>query len=318
MKKLLYLLMTSIVAMGLMVGCSKDDDPTPEEQQKQEEERQQQEEEESKNASLIITLYDNTTKTHLSGANATLYNASDDAVVALVVANDKGIATFSNLDISKSYYLAVINYNGQNYVSEDEITLEKGENNFSFTVTTTMLTITVKSASGSAVSGAYVKLFANASDYEKGTNMVGGYSKTTNSNGQVTFNDLSESTTYYFIVTNDTQTNESDTYYKYCSQGENSVTTTIQEEQKGTIRLNNNATGSDGGTYKFIVKNTTTGFNKTYTLSSGYYQDLTDMPTGNYSVYMEQLDGYSFYATTGTMTGILGKGSMLTFSTSRL
>lgn len=316
MKKLLYLLMTSIVAMGLMVGCSKDDDPTPEEQQKQEEKEREQEE--SKNASLVITMYDNTTKTYLSGANATLYNASDDAVVALIVANDKGVATFSNLDISKTYYFAVINYNGQNYVSEDEIRLAKGENRKDFTIKSTILTITVKSASGSAVSGAYVKLFANASDYEKGTNIVGGYSKTTNSNGQVTFNDLDYATTYYFSVTNDTQTNESGTYYKYCSQGENTVTTTIKEDQTGTIRLNNNATGSDGGTYKFTVKNTTTGFNKTYTVSSGYYQDLTNMPIGNYSVYMEQLDGYAFYATTGTLTGTLQKGYRLTFSTGSL
>lgn len=309
--------MTSIVAMGVMIGCSKDDEPTPEEKQKQEEQEKEREEEESKNSSLIITMYDNTTNTNLSGAYTVLYNASDDAVVAIIVANEKGVATFSNLDISKTYYFGC-EYNGQEYVSYDEITLDKGENKINYTVTTTSLTITVQSESGSAIPGAYVKLFANVSDYEKGTNMVGGYSKSTNSNGQVTFNDLNYATTYYFSVTNDTQTNESGTYYKYCSQGENTVTTTIKEDQTGTIRLNNNASGSDAGTYKFTVKNTSTGFNKTYTLSSGYYQDLTNMPTGNYSVSMEQLDGYTFYATTGTQTGTLQKGYRLTFSTGNL
>lgn len=317
MKKVLYFFMVSFVTLGLMVGCSKDDEPTPEEKQKQEEQEKEREHEESKNASLIITMYDNTTKTNLSGAYTVLYNASDDAVVAIIVANEKGVATFSNLDISKTYYFGC-EYNGQEYVSYDEITLDKGDNKINYTVTTTSLTITVQSESGSAISGAYVKLFANVTDYEKGTNMVGGYSKSTNSNGQVTFNDLNYATTYYFSVTNDTQTNESGTYYKYCSQGENTVTTTIKEDQTGTIRLNNNATGSDGGTYKFTVKNTTTGFNKTYTLSSGYYQDLTNMPIGNYSVSMEQLDGYTFYATTGTLTGTLQKGYRLTFSTGSL
>ncbi|MCQ2608326.1 MAG: hypothetical protein MJ197_06535 [Bacteroidales bacterium] len=309
MKKLIYLLIASIVAMGVMVGCTKPD-IKPEEQQKQEEHI-------SKNSTLIITLYDNTTKTYLAGANAALYNVSDDALVAIVAANEKGIATFSNLDISKTYYFVIAGYDGQNYVCDEEITLEKGENRITFTVTTTTLTISVKNENGNVVSGATVRLFANSTDYAKQTNIVGS-SKYTDSKGQVTFNGLDQNTTYYFYVKNDTQTNESGTYYKYCVKGANSVSTIIKEESKGIIRLNNNATGSDGGTYKFTIRNTTTGFNKTYTVSQGYYQDIKDMPAGSYTVYMEQQDGYLFSATTGTMTGTLFKDKTLTFSTANL
>jgi len=317
MKKLIYVLATSILAMGLMIGCSKKDDITPEEKQKQEEQQQKQEEEQSKNATLKISLYDKTTQTYLSGAYTVLYNDSDDAVIAVIVSNEKGIATFSNLDISKTYYFG-LEYEGQKYTADDEIILDKGENTINYTVETTILTITVKNANGNAVSGATVRLYGNSSDYSKEKNIIGS-SLYTDSKGQVTFYNLSSSSTYYFKVINDTQNNESGTYYKYCSKGANTVSTTIKEEVKsGTIVLNNNASGSDGGTYKFVVTNITTGTKTTYNVSSGYKKTLTDMPIGQYSVYMEQLDGYKLYATDGTQTGNLQNGYTLTFSTGSL
>ncbi|MBR5434817.1 MAG: Ig-like domain-containing protein [Bacteroidales bacterium] len=310
MKKLIYLLATSILAMGLMMGCSKKDDVTPEEKQKQEEEQ-------SKNATLKITLYDKTTQTYLSGANTVLYNASDDAMVAVIVSNEKGIATFSNLDISKTYYFGFV-YEGQEYEAEDEITVEKGENTINYTVETTILTITVKNSNGNAVSGATVRLYGNFSDYSNEKNIIGS-SLYTDSKGQVTFYNLSSGSTYYFKVINDTQNNESSTYYKYCSNGSNTASTTIKEEiKRGTIVLENNATGSDGGEYKFVVTNTTTGYSIIKYVDSGYSLTLEDLPIGSYTIDAEQIDGYLFKPTKGSSSKVLQNGSYLTFSTSNM
>lgn len=317
MRKLLYVLTTTILAMGLMMGCSKKDDITPEEKQKQEEQQQKQEEEQSKNATLKISLYDKTTQTYLSGAYTVLYNDSDDAVIAVIVSNEKGIATFSNLDISKTYYFG-LEYEGQKYTADDEIILDKGENTINYTVETTILTITVKNANGNAVSGATVRLYGNSSDYSNEKNIIGS-SLYTDSKGQVTFYNLSSSSTYYFKVINDTQNNESGTYYKYCSKGTNTVSTTIYEEVKsGTIVLNNNATGSDGGQYKFVVKNTTTGYSIISYVDSGESLILDELPLGTYTIDAEQLDGYLFSPTKGSSSKTLQNGSYLTFSTSNM
>ena len=196
--------------------------------------------------------------------------------------------------------------------------MKKEDNTIDYTIETTLLTIIVKNSNGNVVSGATVRLYGNESDFSNGKNIIGS-SLYTDSKGQVTFYNLSQNSTYYFKVINDTQNNESSTYYKYCSKGTNTVSTTIYEEVKsGTIVLNNNATGSDGGTYKFVVTNITTGTKTTYNVSSGYKKTLTDMPIGQYSVYMEQLDGYKLYATDGTQTGNLQNGYTLTFSTGSL
>ena len=61
----------------------------------------------------------------------------------------------------------------------------------------------------------------------------------------------------------------------------------------------------NAGQYKFIVKNTTTGYSEVKYVSYGNSLTLNDMPLGSYSVYMEQQDGYVFIATNGTMTGAL-------------
>ena len=319
MKKVLFLLTSVIVAMGIMCSCTKENEITPEEKQKQEEQQQKQEEEQSKNATLKIALYDETTDKYLSGATATLYNVSDDAMVASIVTNDEGIATFSNLDINKTFYF-IMEYGGKKYRSTDNVTIEKGENKIKYTVKTTSLTITVKNSNGNAVSGATVRLYENRLDYSNSKNIIGS-SLYTDSKGQVTFYNLSPKT-YFFEVINDTQTNEEGTCSKACTEGANLVTTTIKEKvvvvQSGTIVLNNNATGSDAGTYKFVVTNYTTGEKNTYTVSSGYKKTLTGMSLGQYSVYMEQLDGYTFYATDGTQTGNLQNGFTLTFSTNSL
>ena len=317
MKKLIYVLATSILAMGLMMGCSKKDDVTPEEKQKQEEQQQKQEEEQSKNATLKISLYDKTTQTYLSGANTILYNASDDAVIGLIVSNEKGIATFSNLDISKTYYCG-IEYEGQEYESASKITLKKGDNTIDYTIETTLLTIIVKNSNGNVVSGATVRLYGNESDFSNGKNIIGS-SLYTDSKGQVTFYNISQNSTYYFKVINDTQNNESSTYYKYCSKGTNTVSTTIYEEVKsGTIVLNNNATGSDGGQYKFVVKNTTTGYSIISYVDSGESLILDELPLGTYTIDAEQLDGYLFSPTKGSSSKTLQNGSYLTFSTSNM
>ena len=317
MKKLLYVLTTTILAMGLMMGCSKKDDVTPEEKQKQEEQQQKQEEEQSKNATLKISLYDKTTQTYLSGANTILYNASDDAVIGLIVSNEKGIATFSNLDISKTYYCG-IEYEGQEYESASKITLKKEDNTIDYTIETTLLTIIVKNSNGNVVSGATVRLYGNESDFSNGKNIIGS-SLYTDSKGQVTFYNLSQNSTYYFKVINDTQNNESSTYYKYCSKGTNTVSTTIYEEVKsGTIVLNNNATGSDGGQYKFVVKNTTTGYSIISYVDSGESLILDELPLGTYTIDAEQLDGYLFSPTKGSSSKTLQNGSYLTFSTSNM
>lgn len=93
---------------------------------------------------------------------------------------------------------------------------------------------------------------------------------------------------------------------------------TVVVVKEGTIKLENDATGSAKGSYSFTVLNQTTGeIVGEYKLNPGYYQTITVSP-GTYNVYMKQLDGYTFYATEGDKTKTLRDGYTITFSTSSL
>lgn len=224
MKKVLFLLISAIVAMGIMYGCTKNEDVTPQD------------------------------------------------------SNKKTITVYSKVNL-------IIRVDGDN-------------------------------GSLLGFSGATVNLYKSQSDYEKGINCIA--TATTNSSGDATFN-VESGKTYYFSVKYGNKTNELDKYYIYCSdKSENTQVKTIIAEAVGTIVLNNDATGSDGGQYKFVVTNKTTGYSVTKYVNSGYYLTLEDMPLGSYSVYMEQQDGYTFSATQGTATGTLQNGYKLTISTSSL
>ena len=82
--------------------------------------------------------------------------------------------------------------------------------------------------------------------------------------------------------------------------------------------MENNATGSDGGTYKFVVKNTTTGYSIISYVDSGESLILDELPLGTYTIDAEQLDGYLFSPTKGSSSKTLQNGSYLTFSTSNM
>ena len=327
MKRFFYLLMLAFAtaASFSLGGCSKDDDDDDKQEQQQKllEEQQRQQEEQKKqqeeyeylatHSTLSVTLVDKTTGKKMAGAQVVLVNVSDNSTVALVVANADGTAKFSELDVNKIYGIAC-QYNGVTYAQNDGFSISRGDNAKTVNFASTALKIIVKNLSGGLVQGASVKLFATEDDFKKDANSLA--TSITDANGQVVFYDLQPNDSYYYFLVKygkTTNNNTDETIGYKCSEGMNTVSC-ILKEQTGTVILNNNAQ-FDTGTYKYVILYPS-GETAEYTVSKGSSLELPNMPLGSYSVYMEQLDGFSFYATKGTLQKqIVVRDQVISFDT---
>lgn len=261
---------------------------------------------------LFVTLYDATTGTYPEGATVVVGEENSEKVVAILVSNSKGEVSLANLDKQKSYILAIVvgdvNYETKTIKLTDDVTT------FRYTYKSAKLNIVVKDKEGILVSGATVTLYEKEDAYKNGDNYLD-LDQKTNSQGKVSYENLKINNTYYFSVVNGAQTNATGVFKTVCVEGETDVVVVI-EEPTGILKLNNDA-NYDKGRYKYIITNESTQEKRTYIIGIDQYENVT-LPVGKYSVYMEQLDGYRLWATTGTKSVNLQNGKTVELKTSDL
>ncbi|MBP5371987.1 MAG: hypothetical protein J6Y55_08725 [Bacteroidales bacterium] len=282
MKKLIYVLATSIFAMGLMMGCSKKDDITPNNGNNGGNNNSG-----TSSASWGVTVHDKTTDMNVEGAQVFLYDASNDKNVSLLTTDANGYVCFANLSVDTKYYVAV-QYEDNTYTSNERKTLSVGFNKLTFHIETTAMIVTVKeNSSGYTVSDATIKVFGSVNDMKNKTNSL--LTLKTNSNGMSMIIGATAYKTYYLYATNGTKT----AYVtKKCDIGANRFTINLTS---GDLKFVNN----NSDPYIFTATNTTTGTVYTYVVSGGTSKILKNCETGYYNFSYEQKSGYMLWPTTG-------------------
>lgn len=160
------------------------------------------------------------------------------------------------------------------------------------TVESTSLKITVLDDTGNKISNASVKLFETENDYLSETNQVSN-TMTTNSSGEVLFDNLSNKK-YYWHIEKDCLNNVNTSYTSASVLQLNKVNTinTIVKEN-GDLEIVN--TTSD--TYKVYINNEELG-----DISGNSTEYLYYIDNGTYSIQIIQQDGYILTPTNVTST----------------
>ena len=342
MKRFLNFLAYAMIAVFLTTSCSKDDDDKKTDSTNQEQTdnnnsnddkeqngggnqdnenngNNQNGSDEGKNnnqsssvGTLIVTLYDATTGTYPDGATVFVGEENSEKLLAILASNSKGEVSLANLDKQKSYTVTFV-VEGISY-GPAKIKLTDDETSIRYAYKSAKLNIVVKDKEGTLVSGATVTLYEKEEAYKNKENYLDA-AKKTNSNGKVSYENLKKDNTYYFSVVKDAQTNATGVFKTVCPEGESEIVVVI-EEPTGILRLNNDAK-YDKGRYEYVITNESTQEKTRYVVGIDGYMDVT-LPVGKYSVYMEQLDGYRLWATTGTKSVNLQNGKTVELKTSDL
>ena len=160
------------------------------------------------------------------------------------------------------------------------------------TVESTSLKITVLDDTGNKISNASVKLFETENDYLSETNQVSN-TMTTNSSGEVLFDNLSNKK-YYWHIEKDCLNNVNTAYTSASVlqlNKANTINTIVKEN--GDLEIVN--TTSD--TYKVYINNEELG-----DISGNSTEYLYYIDNGTYSIQIIQQDGYILTPTNVTST----------------
>lgn len=163
----------------------------------------------------------------------------------------------------------------------------------------TSLKLTLINEVGNPVSGANVKLYASQTDYNNRTNQVGS-TQFSNSDGQVTFEDLA-SIKYFWFAEKDCRNNSKGaaTTTSPITEGKINAVDNVILSPYGSLRLTSTSTNP----YKIYING-----NYVFDLNGGASQTVNNLPTGSISVRVLQISGYIISPTDKTYNGTIGCG----------
>ncbi len=166
----------------------------------------------------------------------------------------------------------------------------------------TTLELNLKDEFGNPVSGASVKLYSSITDWNNETNQIGS-TLTSDANGKVTFNNLSN-ISYYYLAEKDCENNVngSNTTSTPLTANVNNVATVILTST-GDIEITNSSTDN----YRIYVNGA-----ETLDITPGSTETLYYNPVGAYTVRTLQLDGFILTPTDLTYNGDVVCGSTFT------
>ena len=170
------------------------------------------------------------------------------------------------------------------------------------TTESTGLEITVKDYLGNIITGAIVKLYLSEYDLIQGTNQVGSTSFS-DKNGKVIFNNLLP-TKYYWYIESGCQNNVNGGVTTVSSLTENKLNTLdVILSRTGTMLFVNSSTDN----YRVYING-----KAMFDMGGNTAKYKYNIPTGNYTIRVLQLDGYIFNATDITYSGTVSCGNTLT------